>query len=154
MLLATVNCSIGNKANHLDAKTVLPLLQGKEPSTALERYALDIINTEATQEEIEAFMRKMNHAELLHRTKEIIAEKEIAYELLGEKHLVDEIDDKDAFILSYSDAIKAYESRVREHNYTYTCRLILNHYEQGFYYDNKQIETLFMLIDGQRLGNA
>lgn len=56
MLIATINCSIGDKRNHLDAETIKKLLQGKEPATNLEKYALDVIKTEATQQEIEAFI--------------------------------------------------------------------------------------------------
>lgn len=89
--------------------------------------------------------------ELLRLTKEIIEEKEAAYGLLEPKHSLDAIEDRDAFILSYAGKIRAFENRVREHNYVYTCRLILNHYKSGFYYDDEQLELLFMLIDGQRL---
>lgn len=55
MLLATVNCSIGNKKNHLDSKVIKELLTGKKPQSNLEKYAIDVIKTEASQQEIENF---------------------------------------------------------------------------------------------------
>lgn len=55
MLLATVNCSIGNKKNHLTAITIKGLLTGKSPQSNLEKYAIDTMKTEATQQEIESF---------------------------------------------------------------------------------------------------
>ena len=55
MLLATVNCSIGNKKNHLNAVTIKGLLAGKSPQNNLEKYAIDIMKTEASQQEIESF---------------------------------------------------------------------------------------------------
>jgi hypothetical protein len=55
MLLATVNCSIGNKKNHLTAVTIKGLLAGKSPQNNLEKYAIDVIKTEASQQEIENF---------------------------------------------------------------------------------------------------
>lgn len=88
--------------------------------------------------------------DLLRLTKEIITEKEEAYERL-EPHSIDEIDDREAFVLSYAERIRAFEERVREYNYLYTCRLILKRYKEGFYYDDEQLELLFMLIDGQRI---
>ena len=55
MLLATVNCSIGNKKNHLHGKIIKELLAGKKPQSNLEKYALDVMKTEASQQEIENF---------------------------------------------------------------------------------------------------
>lgn len=55
MLLATVNCSIGNKNNHLNASVIKELLAGKSPQSNLEKYALDVMKTEASQQEIENF---------------------------------------------------------------------------------------------------
>jgi hypothetical protein len=55
MLLATVNCSIGNKNNHLTATTIKGLLAGKSPQSNLEKYAIDVIKAEASQQEIESF---------------------------------------------------------------------------------------------------
>lgn len=60
MLLATINCSIGNKDNHLTAQTVKELLDGREPVNNLERYAIEIIRTEATQQEIDYFIKHYN----------------------------------------------------------------------------------------------
>lgn len=57
MLLATVNCSIGDKNKHLDAKSVKNLLSGAKPKTVFEKYALDIIKTEASVQEIENFAK-------------------------------------------------------------------------------------------------
>ena len=88
--------------------------------------------------------------DLLRLTKEIIAKKEETYERL-EPNSLDEIEDRESFALSYAERIRAFESRVREHNYLYTCRLILERYREGFYYDDEQLELLFMLIDGQRI---
>ncbi len=87
---------------------------------------------------------------LLQLTKEIIAEKEEAYERL-EPHFLDEIKERESFVFSYAEKIKGFEERVRAHNYLYTCRLILERYKEGFYYDDEQLEMLFMLIDGQRI---
>lgn len=87
---------------------------------------------------------------LLRLTKEIIEEKETAYERL-EPYSLDEIEERESFVLLYAERIKAFEERVREHNYLYTCRLILDRYKEGFYYDDEQLELLFMLIDGQRI---
>lgn len=55
MLVATVNCSIGDKKKHLEAKIIKELLAGKSPQSNLEKYAIDVIKTEATQQEIESF---------------------------------------------------------------------------------------------------
>lgn len=55
MLLATVNCSIGNTKKHLKASDIKKLLSGIEPETTVEKYALEVIKTEATQEEIISF---------------------------------------------------------------------------------------------------
>lgn len=57
MLLATINCSIGNKKNHLDAKAIKEIfIQGKAV-TSIQKYALGVIKSEATQEEIESFAK-------------------------------------------------------------------------------------------------
>lgn len=55
MLLATVNCSIGNAKKHLKASDIKKLLVENKPETSVEKYALDVIKTEATHEEIIAF---------------------------------------------------------------------------------------------------
>lgn len=55
MLMSTVNCSIGNKSKHLKIAQIKALLAGKLPETPAEKYALKIIKTEATTEEIMCF---------------------------------------------------------------------------------------------------
>jgi hypothetical protein len=55
MLMSTVNCSIGNKSKHLKMGQIKALLSGKLPQTPAEKYALKIIKTEATAEEIMYF---------------------------------------------------------------------------------------------------
>ncbi|HRF56845.1 MAG TPA: hypothetical protein PLV58_05545 [Campylobacterales bacterium] len=55
MLLSTVNCSISDKSKHLKASQIKAILSGKLPDTPLEKYALKIIKTEASQIEIEQF---------------------------------------------------------------------------------------------------
>lgn len=56
MLMSTVNCSIGNKSKHLGIGQIKALLSGKLPQTPTEKYALKIIKTEATAEEIMYFV--------------------------------------------------------------------------------------------------
>jgi hypothetical protein len=60
MLIATANCSIGDKKKHLNARQVKNLLLGKKPKNVYENYALKIIKTEALQQEIEAFAQIHN----------------------------------------------------------------------------------------------
>ena len=55
MLVSTVNASIGNEKKHLGASDIKKLLMGKSPELPVEKYALDIIKTEALKEEIEDF---------------------------------------------------------------------------------------------------
>ena len=55
MLVSTVNASIGNEKKHLSASEIKKLLMGKSPELPVEKYALDIIKTEALKEEIEDF---------------------------------------------------------------------------------------------------
>lgn len=88
---------------------------------------------------------------LFRLTKEIIKEREEAYELLDPKHSLDEISKKDAFILSYKEKIESFRERVREYNFDYTVLLIIEDYKKGLWLDDEQLETLFMLIDGQRI---
>ncbi len=87
--------------------------------------------------------------DLFQLTKEIIKEREEAYELLDPKHSLDEIDDKNVFVLSYKEKIESFRERVREYNFDYTVLLIIEDYKKGFWLDDEQLETLFMLIDGQ-----
>lgn len=89
--------------------------------------------------------------DLFQLTKEIIKEREEAYELLDSKHSLNETDDKDTFILSYKEKIESFRERVREYNFDYTVRLIIEDYKKGLWLDDEQLETLFMLIDGQRI---
>lgn len=67
MLVSTVNASIGNEDKHLGANDIKKLLMGKIPEKPIEKYALDIIKTEALKVEIEDFanhfkipMKKVN----------------------------------------------------------------------------------------------
>lgn len=67
MLVSTVNASIGNEEKHLGVNDIKKLLMGKIPEKPIEKYALDIIKTEALKEEIEDFashfkipMKKVN----------------------------------------------------------------------------------------------
>lgn len=55
MLVATVNASIGNEEKHLGVSDIKKLLMGKIPQKPIEKYALDVIKTEALKEEIEDF---------------------------------------------------------------------------------------------------
>lgn len=55
MLMATVNASIGNEEKHLGVSDIKKLLMGKIPQKPIEKYALDVIKTEALKEEIEDF---------------------------------------------------------------------------------------------------
>lgn len=89
--------------------------------------------------------------DLFRLTKDIIKEKEKAYEFLDSKHSLDEIDDKNTFVLSYKEKIESFRERVREYNFDYTVLLIIEDYKKGLWLDDKQLETLFMLIDGQRI---
>ena len=63
----------------------------------------------------------------------------------------DEIDDKNTFVLSYKEKIESFRERVREYNFDYTVLLIIEDYKKGLWLDDNQLETLFMLIDGQRI---
>ena len=52
MLVSTVNASIGNEKKHLSASEIKKLLMGKSPELPVEKYALDIIKTEALKERV------------------------------------------------------------------------------------------------------
>lgn len=56
MLVATVNCSIGDKNNHLKAEQIIALLNGKPQETIFEKYAIKTIKIEALQYEIDTFI--------------------------------------------------------------------------------------------------
>jgi len=60
MLVGTVNNSIGNEKNHFTAKSLKELFFKKGNFTPLDRYAIDIIQTEAVREEIICFFEKFN----------------------------------------------------------------------------------------------
>jgi hypothetical protein len=60
MLVATANCSIGDKKKHLSVKQIKNLLIGQKPKDVYENYALKIIKTEALPQEIEAFAKIHN----------------------------------------------------------------------------------------------
>jgi hypothetical protein len=60
MLISTANCSIGDQSHHLGAQQIKNLLLGAKPANVFEKYALDIIKTEALPQEIEAFA-KVHH---------------------------------------------------------------------------------------------
>ena len=55
MLLLTVNNSIGNKEDHLTIKSLCQLFSKNSGFSNVEKYALDTIKTEATEEEISWF---------------------------------------------------------------------------------------------------
>ena len=60
MLLLTVNNSIGNKKNHLTVQSLYQLFNKNSNFSNVEKYALDTIKTEATQEEILWFSQDYN----------------------------------------------------------------------------------------------
>jgi hypothetical protein len=88
--------------------------------------------------------------DLLYGTKEIIAEKEEAYEVLSNKLPLSNIEDIDVFVQCYCEKIKSFRDMVKQHNYDYTVRLINESFKNGFYMDDKQLEIFFSLIDGKR----
>jgi len=55
MLVATVNCSIGDKSKHFTLISLKKIFYKKSPFTALEKYAIKTIKKEALPEEIEDF---------------------------------------------------------------------------------------------------
>jgi len=57
MLLLTVNNSIGNKKNHLTVEALCQLFNKNSNYSNVEKYALDTIKTEATEEEISWFSK-------------------------------------------------------------------------------------------------
>jgi hypothetical protein len=70
MLVATANCSIGDKKKHLNAQQVKNLLLGKKPKNVYENYALKIIKTEALPQEIEAFAKV--HSLILKQVNKVL----------------------------------------------------------------------------------
>lgn len=56
MLAATVNCSIGDKEQHLDDQQILQIILGKNAVLSpIEKHVIATIKNEALDEEIEAF---------------------------------------------------------------------------------------------------
>jgi len=56
MLLATVNCSIGDKSKHFTLTSLKKLFYKKTNLNPYEKYALKVIKKEAMKEEIEDFI--------------------------------------------------------------------------------------------------
>ena len=59
-LLCTINNSIGNKKNHFSVKELCKILKKKKPYTDHEKYAIDMIQYEATKQEIDNFIELYN----------------------------------------------------------------------------------------------
>ena len=78
MLVGTVNNSIGNEKNHFTANSLRELFFKKGNFTSLDRYAIDIIQTEATKSEIDCFAKAYQ-----------ISQKNISY-ILSMKNLYKE----------------------------------------------------------------
>lgn len=57
MLLLTVNNSIGNKKKHFTVEDLCQLFNKKQNFSNAEKYALDIIKTEASPEELSWFSK-------------------------------------------------------------------------------------------------
>jgi hypothetical protein len=57
MLLLTVNNSIGNKKKHFTIEALCQLFNKNKDFSNVEKYALDTIKTEATQDEISWFSK-------------------------------------------------------------------------------------------------
>jgi hypothetical protein len=63
MLLLTVNNSIGNKSKHFTINRLIQLFSKKvEQYSNLDKYAVDTIQTEATQTELNNFIKNFNIA--------------------------------------------------------------------------------------------
>jgi len=61
MLLLTVNNSIGNKSKHFTINTLIQLFSKKvEEYSNLEKYAVDTIQTEASKDELNYFIKNFN----------------------------------------------------------------------------------------------
>lgn len=60
MILSTVNSSIGNKKNHLTVDELCNLFKKKSKYTELDKYVIDIIQTESSKCEIESFAKNFN----------------------------------------------------------------------------------------------
>lgn len=63
MLLCTINCSIGDKSKHFNADDICDLflhIKEKNNLDIFEKYAIDIIQTEAMPQELEFFKNHYN----------------------------------------------------------------------------------------------
>jgi len=61
MLLHTINNSISDKTKHFNENTLIALFNKKSTNlTELDKYAIDTIQTEATTQEINNFVKKYN----------------------------------------------------------------------------------------------
>lgn len=72
MLKETINNSVSSKARHLDEAQIVGLFYEKEDLDPVEHYAVCVIFTEATLQEILLFLRKhhipFTNAKALYRT--------------------------------------------------------------------------------------
>ncbi|MDR1461316.1 MAG: hypothetical protein LBI78_06710 [Campylobacteraceae bacterium] len=60
MLVATANCSIGDKKKHLTSKQIANIFLHGKVRNSLEQYIIDTIKEEALIQEIEAFAKFHN----------------------------------------------------------------------------------------------
>ena len=57
ILLSTINNSIGNKKNHITVQDLCNLFNGKKVFNDLDKYVIDTIQTEATEDELANFKK-------------------------------------------------------------------------------------------------
>ncbi len=60
MLLLTINNSIGDQKKHLTIAMLCDLFQKETDFSPVEKYAVDIIQTEATESELSSFSKQFN----------------------------------------------------------------------------------------------
>lgn len=60
LLLSTINNSIGSKKNHITVQDLCNLFNGKKVLNDLDKYIIDTIQTEATENELANF-KKIYH---------------------------------------------------------------------------------------------
>jgi hypothetical protein len=60
MLVATANCSIGDKKKHLSSNSIKEIFLYGKAKNSLEQYILDTIKDEALPQELEAFAKVHN----------------------------------------------------------------------------------------------
>ncbi|MDR1285668.1 MAG: hypothetical protein LBJ88_05670 [Campylobacteraceae bacterium] len=60
MLIATANCSIGDKKKHLTGKQIADIFLHGKTKNNIEQYIVDTIREEALPQEIEAFAKIHN----------------------------------------------------------------------------------------------